>query len=187
MRPQIGRILRQAPGEALLYTVLPHRKRLTRLHATLPHGKEKLHTMPATNKNFDTVEDTEAAFYDAISRADLEGVMSVWADEEEIVCIHPGAPRLVGHSAIRGSWEQIFEQGGVHIRPVQLHVTQNMTTSVRNVIEEVHRTSSRQREIHILATNVYMKTPQGWRIVSHHASVVPGDAPSDTPISVLLH
>ncbi len=143
--------------------------------------------MPNPTKSLDTVEETEAAFYDAISRADLEALMAVWAEDEEIVCIHPGAPRLIGHAAIRLSFEQIFEQGGVHIRPVQLHVAHNMMTSVHNIIEEVHRTHSRQRDIHILATNVYMKTPRGWRLVSHHASVVPGEAPADTPISMLLH
>jgi ketosteroid isomerase-like protein len=143
--------------------------------------------MPNINKFLESPEETEAAFYDAISRADIEAVMSLWADDEEIVCVHPGAPRLIGHAAIRGSWEQIFEQGGVQIRPVQLHVAQNMMTSVHNIIEEVHRASSQPRDIHIIATNVYMKTPRGWRIVTHHASVVPGEAPSDTPVAMLLH
>lgn len=143
--------------------------------------------MPKINKLLESAEETEAALYDAISRADIEAVMSLWADDEEIVCIHPGSPRLVGHAAIRSSWESIFEQGGVQIQPVQLHVTQNMMTSVHNIIEEVHRTTTRQHDIHILATNVYMKTPLGWRIVSHHASVVPGEAPADARISALLH
>lgn len=143
--------------------------------------------MPTPVPSFDTPEQTEAAFYDAISRADVNAVMALWADEENIVCIHPGAPRLVGHSSIRAAWESIFEQGGVQIRPVQVHVTQNVMTAVHNIIEEVHRTVSRQQDIHILATNVYMKTPAGWRMVSHHASVVPGEAPPNTPVNKLLH
>lgn len=143
--------------------------------------------MPTPPTSLETPEQTEAAFYDAISRADVEAVMALWADEEDIVCIHPGAPRLVGHASIRAAWESIFEQGGVQIRPVQVHVTQNLMTSVHNIIEEVHRTVSRQQDIHILATNVYMKTSAGWRLVSHHASVVPGEAPADTPVSALLH
>lgn len=143
--------------------------------------------MSTSDKILETPEQAEAAFYDAISRADVDAVMALWADDEDVVCIHPGAPRLVGHSSIRAAWESIFEQGGVQIRPVQVHVTQNMMTAVHNIIEEVHRTVSRQQDIHILATNVYMKTPAGWRIVSHHASVVPGEAPANTPVSALLH
>lgn len=143
--------------------------------------------MPTPAPILETPEQTEAAFYEAISRADINAVMALWADEENIVCIHPGAPRLIGHSSIRSAWESIFEQGGVPIRPVQVHVTQNLMTSVHNIIEEVQRSGSRQHDIHILATNVYMKTAAGWRLVSHHASVVPGEAPSDTPMAKLLH
>jgi len=51
----------------------------------------------------------------------------------------------------------------------------------------VHRSSGSPPDIHILATNVYMNTPQGWRLVAHHASVVPGEAPADLPVTALLH
>lgn len=143
--------------------------------------------MPTLSAIPETPEETEAAFYEAISRADVDAVMSLWAEDDDIVCIHPGAPRLVGHASIRTAWESIFEKGGVHIRPVQVHVTKNMMTSVHNIIEEVHRPASRQQDIHILATNIYMKTPRGWRIVTHHASVVPGEAPANANVSTLLH
>lgn len=143
--------------------------------------------MPLTNKIPVSSEETEAAFYDAVSRADVDAVMALWADDEDIVCIHPGAPRLVGHASIRAAWESIFQRGGVHIRPVQVHVTRNMTTAVHNIIEEVHRPVSQQPDVHILATNVYMKMSSGWRIVSHHASVVPGEAPHDISVNALLH
>jgi hypothetical protein len=43
---------------------------------------------------FATPEDVETAFYEAIARADLGALMSVWADDEEIVCIHPTGQRL---------------------------------------------------------------------------------------------
>ncbi|MDO8700841.1 MAG: nuclear transport factor 2 family protein, partial [Undibacterium sp.] len=118
-----------------------------------------------------SADELETTFYDAISRADIEGLMALWAEDEEIVCIHPGAPRLVGHAAIRASWEAIFERGSVHIHPRQLHAMHNMLTAVHRVIEEVQRKSDKSQEMHILATNVYVKTPHGWRIATHHASV----------------
>ena len=43
-----------------------------------------------------SAQDVENAFYEALERADLELMMSIWADDEEIVCIHPGGPRLAG-------------------------------------------------------------------------------------------
>jgi ketosteroid isomerase-like protein len=143
--------------------------------------------MARTSKMPGTAEDAEAAFYDAIGRADIDALMALWAEDEEITCIHPGAPRLTGHAAIRSSWEAILEHGGVRIRPVQLHVTHNLMTSVHSVVEEIHRSEPEQQEVHIVATNVYVKTGHGWRIALHHASVAPGQAPSEPVNSNMLH
>ncbi len=134
-----------------------------------------------------SADETEAAFYDALSRADIEALMSLWAEDEEIVCIHPGASRLVGHATIRASFEAIFERGSVNIQPVQLHVSRNMMTAVHNIIEEVQRTPEMTQDIHILCTNIYIKTPLGWRITLHHASVAPGRAPSELFRASMLH
>lgn len=143
--------------------------------------------MSAKKQMNGSADDLEAAFYDALSRADLEAFMALWAEDEEIVCIHPGGQRLIGHMAIRASWEAIFERGSVHIRPVQLHATHNMLTAVHSIIEEVHRLGEQIQEAHILATNVYVKTPHGWRITIHHASVAPGKPPLDLFKASTLH
>ena len=44
-------------------------------------------------------------------RGDLEAIMSVWAEDEEIVCIHPGSGRVAGYTAIREAWSQVFGNG----------------------------------------------------------------------------
>jgi ketosteroid isomerase-like protein len=144
--------------------------------------------MVKSRKLLGTIEDIEMAYYDALARADIEALMSLWADDEEIVCVHPGTPRLVGHAAIRESWEAIFERGGVYIQPVQLHATQNPMMAVHSVIEKITRSVNQlQDDLHVIATNVYLKTPMGWRIVTHHASIAPGKAPQEviTPSTVL--
>lgn len=143
--------------------------------------------MPKERKQFGSADDTELAFYDAIGRADLEALMGLWADDEEVVCIHPDGTRLIGYAAIRASWEEIFSRGGVHIRPVQLHASQNLMCTVHNLIEAVNTVDGRQRDMHILATNVYVKTPLGWRIVLHHASVAPGKVQPEAIASNVLH
>ena len=137
--------------------------------------KSKQHNGSAT--------EVEVAFYDALNRADLETLMSLWADDEEIVCIHPGGPRLIGHAAIAASWELIFERGGLHILPTQLHETHNLMSSVHTVIEG--STASGGQPAHLLATNVYIKTPLGWRITLHHVSVAAGAVPADTRVQIL--
>jgi len=143
--------------------------------------------MAKHRKLLGTAEDTEAAFYDAIGRADIEALMALWADEEDILCVHPGAVRLVGHAAIRASWEAVFERGGVHIRPRQLLITQNLMTAIHNVVEEINQGDAEHQDIHIIATNIYLKTPQGWRIAVHHASVAPGSQGGEQTTGSMLH
>jgi len=58
-----------------------------------------------------TPQDAEAAFYESIERSDLETMMTVWADDDDIVCVHPGAARASGVAQVRESWRQIFAGG----------------------------------------------------------------------------
>ena len=44
---------------------------------------------------------------------------------------------------------------------------------------------AQQDDIHLLATNVYAKTPRGWRIVLHHVSIAPGPVPTEARSQVL--
>ena len=140
--------------------------------------------MAARKHQNGSAAEVEAAFYDALNRADLEALMALWADDEEIVCVHPGGPRLIGHGAIRASWSALLEHGGLQIRPSQLHETHNLMSSVHTVIEGV--TAASGEPAHLIATNVYVKTPKGWRIVLHHVSVAPGPVPVD-PRAQILH
>jgi ketosteroid isomerase-like protein len=133
--------------------------------------------MKRVKMNGSAVE-TEAAFYDALNRADLDALMALWAEDDEIVCIHPGGPRLIGHAAIRSAWAAILAHGGLHIQPSQLHETHTLMSSVHTVIEGT--TAASGEPAHLVATNVYAKTPRGWRIVLHHVSVAAGPVPADT-------
>ena len=64
-----------------------------------------------------TPDDVEAQFYEALLHGDIERLMAVWADDEEIVCIHPGGARVIGAAAIRASFEAVFAGGGLRLRP----------------------------------------------------------------------
>jgi ketosteroid isomerase-like protein len=124
-------------------------------------------------------EDAEAQFYDALRDGDLDRVMAVWADEEEVVCVHPGGARVVGPQAVRAAFEAIFANGQIAVHPEHVKVVQLMGSSVHSVLERIDViTVEGPRTGWIVATNVYMKTSQGWRMVAHHAS--PG-APDELP------
>jgi uncharacterized protein (TIGR02246 family) len=120
-------------------------------------------------------DEIEAQFYEALRHGDIERLMSAWSDEDEITCVHPGGPRLVGATAIRASFEAMFANGRIDATPERVRRLQNHDCAVHSVLERVRvLTPEGEQSAWVVATNVYLKTPQGWRIVSHHAS--PGAA-----------
>ena len=123
-----------------------------------------------------TPDEVEAAFYEALQTGDIEKLMACWADEDEIACIHPGGPRVVGVGAIRAAFDALFAHGGaVHVHAEQIRRVDSLASAVHHVLERVEvMTPEGPANAHVLATNVYHKTPQGWRLVVHHAS--PGTA-----------
>ena len=60
-----------------------------------PQRKPFIATVPTGS-----ADDTEAEFYAAMQHGDIDRLMAVWADDDDIACIHPGGPRLVGAVAI---------------------------------------------------------------------------------------
>jgi uncharacterized protein (TIGR02246 family) len=118
-----------------------------------------------------SVDDVETQFYDALQRGDLELLMSVWSDDDEVACVHPGGPRVIGHGALRASFEAIFAGGPVPVQPQQVRRIENAGCAVHHVLERVALTSAEgPQTAWVLATNVFLKTTQGWRLVLHHAS-----------------
>ena len=116
--------------------------------------------------------DVSVAFYQAFEARDIDAMMSTWADDEEILCIHPGGPRLVGYDAVRSAWEQLFANDvGLKFRVDGMLALETVGLAMQSVIEEIHQTDGTARGI-AFATNVFMRTPSGWRLVCHHGSVV---------------
>jgi ketosteroid isomerase-like protein len=133
---------------------------------------------------FPTAQDAEAAFYEALETADLEAMMEVWAEDEEIVCIHPAGARLAGYDQVRESWSRLFGSG----QKLKVHLTNQvvlsaMMLSIHSVHENILVQGETRPRAPVAATNVYLRTGNGWRMLLHHASPVP-QAPqrqSDSP------
>lgn len=116
-------------------------------------------------------DDIETQFYEALQRGDIEKLMSVWSDDDEIACVHPGGPRLIGAVAIRASFEAIFGNGAVNAQPEKVRRVLTHSSAVHSVLERVQIMSpDGPQSAWVIATNVYIKGAQGWRMVAHHAS-----------------
>jgi ketosteroid isomerase-like protein len=120
-------------------------------------------------------DETEAAFYEAMQLGDIDKLMACWADEDDIVCVHPGGARLVGAVAIRGAFDALFSHGTVRAYVDHVRRIETLGASIHSVLERVEvLTAEGPAQAYVIATNVYLKTAQGWRLVAHHAS--PGTA-----------
>ena len=122
-------------------------------------------------KLFSTADEAETAFYDAFERANLAAMMAVWAESDDVVCVHPQGPRLVGFEAVRESWMQIFANGAtLRVRATEQRRFDGQSVAVRAVLELVTPAGEEAPVSSVCATNVYELTTNGWRMTVHHAS-----------------
>ena len=138
-----------------------------------------------SNKIFPTAQDAENAFYEALERCDLDGMMAVWAEDEDVICVHPAGPRLTGQDQVRESWAQIFQNGP----RARVHITNQVAISgmmlaVHSVHENFTLEGQGRRDtppLPVVATNVYLRTAAGWRMIVHHASPAPAQPQPQQP------
>lgn len=129
-------------------------------------------------------QDVAQAFYQAFEARDIDAMMATWAEDEDIVCVHPGGSRHVGYEAVRQSFEQLFAADRrVTFRLEQAVAIETVGLAMQSAIEHLRAGEDGARGAAI-ATNVLMRTPYGWRVVCHHASPSPpiSDAPQTGPL-----
>ena len=116
-------------------------------------------------------DDAEAQFYEALQRGDIEKLMAVWSDDDEICCVHPGGPRVVGPAAIRAAFDAMFSNGVIDAHPEKVRRVATHDSAVHSVVERIQvMTEEGPQSAWVIATNVYVKAALGWRLVAHHAS-----------------
>ena len=119
--------------------------------------------------SYKTSELAEEAFYAAFQSGDIDLMMSVWSQDENTCCIHPGGPRLEGWDLIQDSWQQIFSnEGDLEFEIQQKKIAVQKNIAIHHVIESISVNGKMQSEI--LATNIYIKSDSGWNMIVHHAS-----------------
>ena len=125
------------------------------------------------------VEEANARFYRAFEALDIAEMDGVWVHGEHARCVHPGWPLLCGWDAIRTSWQTIFantEEMRFTLSEVNVNVSGDLAwvTCTENILSEV---GGRVGVTAILATNLFERDDEGWRLVHHHASHQLGPSP----------
>jgi ketosteroid isomerase-like protein len=123
---------------------------------------------------YTTPADAALAFYQAFEARDIDAMMATWADDEEIVCVHPGGVRLVGYDAVRTGWEQLFAgDDRLSFRLDQIVTIETVGLALQSAVEYVSLGSDGSPRGAAICSNVFLRTPSGWRMVMHHASPTP--------------
>ncbi len=124
------------------------------------------------------VEAVNAAFYQAFESADLDTMLDLWLEDPETLCVHPGALPVRGTSAINRSWALIMANTPYiqfFLTDVEVSVLAGVAsvTCTENVLTGDDRTGPDAfGGARAVATNVFVRTEQGWRLWIHHASPV---------------
>ena len=137
---------------------------------------------------FATAEEAESAFYSAFEMGDAQLMDAVLADQS-VSCIHPNSLPIVGREAVLDSWVQILS----HINEPAVYPE----VLNRSVIDDVavHLVAERIAADHqigsetslVLATNVYIRQKNGWRMMMHHASVSSHAEETEEQEAVITH
>ncbi len=136
---------------------------------------------------FISPEEAEDAFYEAIARGDLDALMNIWAEDEEVVCIHPTGQCVTGHAAIRESWRQIFAGNPrFNVRIRRRIQWKGMLIATHSIIEMLCLEGEETAHGPMLSTNVFHRGAHGWRLISRHTSAA-DDSATDDDADTLTH
>ncbi len=124
--------------------------------------KERIEEVTRTNEDF----------YKAFESLDVAAMDRIWAHQEYITCIHPGWSIRVGWPAVRDSWVVIFNNTfsmEFQLTELQVQVAADVAWVIctENITSRVGETTQNSR---VVATNLYERIGDDWKIIHHHGS-----------------
>jgi ketosteroid isomerase-like protein len=137
-----------------------------------------------TQADHDALVERNEDLYAAFENADLDGMDALWVDgenAESVVCVHPGWPTLRGREEVIRSWAMIMANTSYIqfvLTDVEVAVAGEVgvVTCVENIITAADEESDADRTAFAgakgVATNVFRRTANGWRLWVRHGSPV---------------
>jgi ketosteroid isomerase-like protein len=147
--------------------------------------------MESIPSDADAVRASNLAYYRAFEAGDIEAMAGIWASAAPVSCLHPGWEPVVGREAVLSSWASIFRSTRAVIftlRGVQLFVVGDAAWVV--LIEEldISPVDGQRMRVAMVATNYFMREPDGWEMVHHHSGPgVPASSPATGEVKRMLH
>lgn len=139
------------------------------------------------------VERANQAFYDSVENGDLQALEDLLLDgplSETVTVVHPGWPVLRGRGHVLRSYALImantdYMQFFLTDVEVGLDGDTALVTCSENILSggpaEPDGSAGELVGGLVVATNVFRRTPDGWRLWSHHGSPVLSEGADDDP------
>jgi ketosteroid isomerase-like protein len=115
----------------------------------------------------DAILAANAAYYAAFAEADFAAMSGLWA-EDDVSCIHPGWPVLVGRNAILDSYKNILRNPNRERLEHRNHTVIMSETEGRVFCVELVEGAG----FALAATNWFRHVDGAWRMVHHQASPI---------------
>ncbi|MEU8521086.1 nuclear transport factor 2 family protein [Streptomyces sp. NPDC048577] len=138
----------------------------------------------------EAVQAANTAFYEALERGDFEEISDLWLDDgtTSVSCVHPGWPVLTGRGDVLRSYALIMantEYIQFFLTDVKVALSADIAvaTCTENILsggpaEDGAELGPLVGQL-VVATNVFRRTSDGWKLWSHHGSPVLAESGED--------
>lgn len=151
-------------------------------------GNATIKRYPSRKENmsqpYNTPQEAEDDFYDALEEGDLKRLLSVWADTDDICCLLPMYPLVQGREGIEDVFSNLFSQGrGVELSVSHLHWIETDAMAIHQVEETILKVPpGTTPPPPFYGTNIYRKDGPGWRLIVHQNAPTPPPPPPELEI-----
>lgn len=126
-------------------------------------------------KIFTSPVECESSYYMALANGDFEQMADVWAKEDEAYCVLPSGILLIGYKEVIEYWRNFFlaTESKFSISANVRQQINGVMLSVHNLIEEMSFVEVEKKQTHKIlniTTNIYLRSADGWRMLSHQAT-----------------
>ena len=132
-------------------------------------------------QTYDSPQEAEDAFYDALDEGNLKRILSVWAETDDICCLLPMHPMIQGREGVTDVFTHLFSQGhGVSLSIAHLGWIETDDIAIHQVEESIEDPpADRHTPPPFYGTNIYRKDNNGWRLIVHLNAPTPPPPPPE--------
>lgn len=108
--------------------------------------------------------EANAEFYRAFRTGDMTAMTALWADDDDILCTHPGHATLQGRAEVLESWFDILA-GPPDVATTQTAAQLRGAMGIVTCVEKIGTA-------HLSATNLFRMDQGAWKMIHHHGSQI---------------